>query len=957
MFEYFTIGGGWFLFNFFSAVSAIAQSSAYGYVMQSALLLSSGWVLFMLAFQAGRWNILTNWAAVSIIVVSTLMVPSATVKVTDRINTVDSAGYIISDVPYGLALFSSLTSQIGDGLTSLFEDNFADVNSPSLQQHGFLFGVKLLAASTQIEIQDANFESTLSSFIRNCTFYDILQGRKSFQTLQTSADPWAYISSDPARARMFEYARTSGSGTDKTITTCAAGIADLNLQWIAETELAATRLALSISSNRGNQNDQVVRALVQTELSSFHEYLIGASRSSADILKRQMTINALLREPANWMAERGNDAALTNYIDARLQLQTRESYKSIGRQAERWVANLKAVFQCIYIGIFPIAALLMLSPMGATIFKNYVFGLVWIESWGALFALLNYIMNSTARQEMLAAVKAASTASGDITLLAQAGIQSVESDISVMAGYLSMSVPFISLALVAGAGRFAYLATSTLAVSQEAVASTTQEAVTGNLSAGNTQYDNHSFHNYSGFNRNTSPHWNSGQSSAIGDDGSLHTETAGGEQIVNQSGAGSNTLSKVNVAGQVSSVAGQNFSDSTNAATTAGINASNSRTAADNDLTTFSSNVNSGSSAAFNYNTEDRAQLNNDLSNVQRAGQSLSNKTGESVNDSTKAIVQASTGFKVFGIGGQARAEYDASNSTSISYDQALEAGQSTSVSESLSRLSSASSSTSTGQTYSDGNSFSESYSANLTEARTQTESRDASLTEAQRYETILNAAQNNSAGFNQDYNQAFFNHVQEQEGIRGHNSADLAGKLFSSTDPADQQTVRSYAQSFVDKIASGHVEGVNTPNFNEINADQRAAVGNFNNPGTSHTATSADVPTLTPIAPEIGANNQGLVDNQLGSTGDDIAAGGAKVAVGGDTLTEPNDPDEFQSRTEAAARLASSFSNPDAEQYEGYYNQPGTDNNVSNNTDENSIPSKQGQQPSGQSYKGWVGG
>ena len=80
-----------------------------------------------------------------------------------------------------------------------------------------------------------------------------------------------------------------------------------------------------------------------------------------------------------------------------------------------------------------------------------------------------------------------------ISLIAQAGIRAVASDVAVMSGYLSMSVPFLAAALAYGLSKATILATSVLAVGQDAASSAAHEGTTGNLSLANTGYDTHRF--------------------------------------------------------------------------------------------------------------------------------------------------------------------------------------------------------------------------------------------------------------------------------------------------------------------------------------------------------------------------------------------------------------------------------------------------------------------------------
>ena len=91
---------------------------------------------------------------------------------------------------------------------------------------------------------------------------------------------------------------------------------------------------------------------------------------------QQMVLNAVHDAGEQWAAEAGNAAALRAYTEARAEAQTVSAYRAIGRQAETWVSLLKIVFECLYIGAFPIAVLLMLTPAGTAIFRSYVTGLI-----------------------------------------------------------------------------------------------------------------------------------------------------------------------------------------------------------------------------------------------------------------------------------------------------------------------------------------------------------------------------------------------------------------------------------------------------------------------------------------------------------------------------------------------------------------------------------------------------
>ena len=184
-----------------------------------------------------------------------------------------------------------------------------------------------------------------------------------------AADPWTYIISDPAKSRWFEIHDTDSTSGRRTtvIKTCAAGVGDLTAKWNRAVRQAATSLALANAPHRINRRQgggyvadsaqlRLLTAHLQTNLQAFHRYLIGASRASGEILRRQMTINAIMNEAPNWNAETGNAAALERLAAARVDLQTERSYNLAGRQALQWVpathATLQAVFAILFLLVF-----------------------------------------------------------------------------------------------------------------------------------------------------------------------------------------------------------------------------------------------------------------------------------------------------------------------------------------------------------------------------------------------------------------------------------------------------------------------------------------------------------------------------------------------------------------------------------------------------------------------------
>ena len=408
MYELFTMGGGTYLVDLLNAVAAITSGGAYVVLAQLAGVAGVGWILFRTAF-GGSWKENAKWILLFVTVWGAMIVPKATVRVVDRLDPA-LAPAVVANVPVGLALFASLTSQVGDGLTRLTEQAFTLPNDLRYQRHGLIFGSRLAAAATRLEVTDAVFARNLRAYARQCVFHALLLGHISADDLRESTDVWRLVtaagtpSAGASPARMFELATrlpavgTGATPIDRQIVTCQAGAARLGAQWNAEIARAGTIFGRRLFP--GVETDALARAELMAALPAAHDFLIGASRSAGEIMRQQMVLNAVHDAGEQWAAEAGNAAALRAYTEARAEAQTVSAYRAIGRQAETWVPLLRIVFECLYVGAFPMAVLLMLTPAGMGIFRSYVTGLVWLQSWGPLYAILHRISMGEAAERM-----------------------------------------------------------------------------------------------------------------------------------------------------------------------------------------------------------------------------------------------------------------------------------------------------------------------------------------------------------------------------------------------------------------------------------------------------------------------------------------------------------------------------------------------------------------------------
>ncbi len=810
MYELFTLGGGTYLVDLLNAVAAITSGGAYITLAQIAGAAGLAWVLFRTAF-GGSWKDNAKWVLLFAAVWGAMIVPKATVRVVDRLDPT-LAPAVVANVPIGLALFASLTSQVGDGLTRLTEQAFALPNDLVYQRHGLIFGARLAAKATRLEITDAVFARNVRNYARQCVFHALLLGHVTADDLRESTDLWRLVtatgtpSAGASPARMFEFATRGGAGAggaatmDRQVVTCRDGAGRLNAQWNAEIQRAGTIFGRRIFPDA--RTDALARAELLAALPASHTFLIGAARSAAEIMRQQMVLNAVHDAGEQWAAEAGNAAALRAYTEARAEAQTVSAYRAIGRQAETWVPLLRIVFECLYIGAFPMAVLLMLTPAGTAIFRSYVTGLVWLQSWGPLYAVLHRISMGEAAERMSAA---ALMPDGDIgiSLVAQAGIRAVASDVAVMSGYLSMSVPFLAAALAYGLSKATVLATSVLAVGQDAASAAAHEGTTGNLSLANTGYDTHRFATLEGRQIRTSAHVDTDRYTGYAPMGAAMTVTGDGT-VVADAGAATSRIPAAGVR-LSESLATSHETRAAEARTLSrhwSAEAGEARNAAVTDATAlverYSHDVSTGEAYARGVTESESSQAQQLDSHVEK----LAEIGGLTKNQAMNLTAEAKVGGgwdKIFKLGASGAAMWRGQTIESDAWNRMKEYDRQHGVTETWNSVAEASRRYSTQTGDSETAALDESLSANLTRMRTFQERASLARQESESWSEQAAQVRSDAQAIERELGQPFFAWLSEQPGTDGRAiGAAGAMRIASPQTAEDAEQLREHAAAFI---------------------------------------------------------------------------------------------------------------------------------------------------------------
>jgi len=528
--EVYTIGGGEYIVNVFNAVAAWTGQGGYKSLLQVVLVMGFIMSCLVLAFNSD-WRAWINWFLQGTLMYMCLMVPRVDVQVVDRINPSLAPSYV-ANVPLGLGLVASFTSQVGDYLTREAEIVFGMPDDMRYASNGMVYGARLIEASQGMRLNNPEFATNLDEHIRNCVFYDVLLGHKSMSALANNGDVWTFMGpGSPARAQ--KYITDTGGATTTEIITCQAAYQRLSAAW-AE---AQSRASWGLGHNLYKGTDAIVQAKLYADLGSAYSYLTGVAQDGSTTLKQTLLLNAF-NQSMHTMSATGGGSAVDVYAQTRAEIQTKNTYNSIGQAAEKWVPLLQIVLTVIFYALFPVLFPLFLLPSGGvTALKGYITGFFYLAAWGPLFAILHMMLMFKGVHDLSGA--AGMPEHGNFpTLISANSISDAASDIGLLAGYMMASIPFLAGGIARGAMAISSNATSFLAPSQNAAEVAANEASTGNIALGNSSFDNQNINNRQANNWSDLASYSSGASvfNNRGNDG-YTTHSYPGAEVGDASGA------------------------------------------------------------------------------------------------------------------------------------------------------------------------------------------------------------------------------------------------------------------------------------------------------------------------------------------------------------------------------------------------------------------------------------
>ncbi|MEM6415615.1 MAG: conjugal transfer protein TraG N-terminal domain-containing protein [Pseudomonadota bacterium] len=819
--EVITYGGGEFVRDVFNGVAALVGVGAFGSALRLSLLLGLLFTLFQTAFNMNVW-VMIRWFMTTLIIYLCLMVPKVDVTVTDRFDP-GLPSPTVANVPIGLALVASITTTVGDRFTDLTETAFSLPIDLEYQENGFIFGSKIFRDSMSFRVTDTTFSGNLSGYIRNCVFFDLLEHRYSVTDLRETNDLWTFITTThaPNPARFYEFVTGPGA---TTVQSCDLAATTLDGQWAAEIDRVATIYGKQI---RPDLSDAAARALVLGALVDSHDFFLGTARAATAQIQQTTLGNLIDKAVRDEGAELGADALLDAYGQARTDVETANAIAEGARLADRFVPLFRTVAETVFYGLFPVLFPIFLLPMaGIRLLRGYIFGFVALMSWGPLYVLLHRISMGTAEIKSLGA-SFTPTSGNEITLVTQSGIAGAHADIAMIAGYLTLLIPFAAARLGQGAMAFGGLAQSFLQPAQSAAQAAARDMTTGNFSFGNTSFGTHRFNMTDGNRASTSSFSDVGESSFNTPQGGRVRIAGGGRTIIDGSGAGSRTFTDVLSSQQFSQAMTFEAGRSEEMRVAAAEREQQARSALSHQMSEAAFQMSNGASVeeatGWGINTNQAKAFNTLVTDASRFASRYTDANERAL--ATEAYISASAQYKwglPGGIGPSAKVEGGvkgsavSTNRQAEIAEEAREASRSSSASTNYDFLVATFDRDSTGATSGKTSTWREGFAANL-------QSLHSASSDVERYQARADTARELASSINQEgssisqqLSQPFWEYMVDQVGLG------RAQTLALSSEPQELIEVRRMANDFVnhwtdDALAPMSVAGWKDPRGVEI--------------------------------------------------------------------------------------------------------------------------------------------
>ncbi len=474
------LGFGELFQQLLNAVAAFMGQSFFNNFLRLTALI--GIIMASIGFIKERNPLIYGkWIMSYVLVLQLVLTPKTDVAIYDIAAQRDA---VVSNVPVVFATAASLITSVGVGLAESYDALLSLPDDLTYTKTGSLFGSKLIQASRDFRILDPKLKAEMNEYLRNCVVGDIrLNHKYSVSDLSTTQHIWDLISKNASPLRMTEVNNTRVSCKTAAL---PSGPYSLKANLDMEVKKAYTIFGVELFGHTRSTYEK----LFETHLTSSFDYYQMMTDSSADIFLQSMMINAIGDGIKDYQAFTDSTAGVVNNQVTKSQVQHRWSWAIAGLKAAWFLPILHTLLTALLFGIFPVIMAMATLPNGTNIFRGYIQFFISLQFWPVLFAILNAAMTLYGKEQ--------SAHFGGLNLVNIDKIDELHADLSGVAGYLMLMIPFLAKGLVSNLSEaFNNLATSMTGHLQGSAMSVANDAASASFSFGQTSFYNSSANNYS----------------------------------------------------------------------------------------------------------------------------------------------------------------------------------------------------------------------------------------------------------------------------------------------------------------------------------------------------------------------------------------------------------------------------------------------------------------------------
>lgn len=383
MWEVHTYGNGAILAAVFNAVRMFIASDQ---IVSLIHILGVGGILFVVFYFVFTYELgVLRWLVGFAFVYFGIFLPRSDVAVVDHLRPADTQ--VITGVPTLLAFVGHAFTFTGDVLTRITEQAFSLPPELHSRASGYGASLQMMQASFQERIPEPYLSGSIAFYIKNCLFYDVLDGTKSADQILKSPQLLGEIEVvHPSRFTETliapDGARTTGH---PDVVTCTEGYRRLRAGLDAVSSSWWDRFTLKVAGSTGLPREEV-----EPVLAGSYQHLMNIASTPQEIILQTALIHAYDEGVELFAKSTGNTEELLGMVLAQAEYQQTQSLWAAGQAAKALLPHLRAVAEVFVFGIFIIILpLLFLPAVAVRVLQGWLITFLWLQLWGPILAILN----------------------------------------------------------------------------------------------------------------------------------------------------------------------------------------------------------------------------------------------------------------------------------------------------------------------------------------------------------------------------------------------------------------------------------------------------------------------------------------------------------------------------------------------------------------------------------------